>query len=358
MILALNMLGISTDALASGSSEMKKPGSASNSNAWATLSLPERIESSEEFRKSIVKVRKAFTGIEEHGDKEERFLNLMYYLLGWMVGDLGKNFSSKRPWARLQLDLCSKHPENLLLGSFVMNCMKMLGIPYTRLADRPPRQRHQHAEHRWQSYYSGVIAWLFTACLGLQRDELTSYDPIRMDWLLEASRARRLWFLRGLADSDGGVNISNKTVEITSEPNTEFIKALFDSLGTPVLSYASKGVETISMRATEAMKLRIFNPEIEGHKSRLLLKLAKARTFQRHWPEWLKEKVHRLIENGVDPSTIRNKLLFEDRTYVKLKTIKSKQRKVKNFEASGGNPVPFPAIRTLDPLLTRQLSLL
>ena len=176
MILAISMLGISTYALASRSSEMKRPGSASNSNVWARLSLPERIESSYEFQKSIGEVRKAFTGIEEHGDKEERFLNLMHYLLGWMVGDFGKNFSSKRPWARLQLDLCRKHPENLPLGNFVMNCVGILGVPYTRIADEPPREREPHGLYRWLSYFSEVFVWLFTSCMGLEHGELTSYD--------------------------------------------------------------------------------------------------------------------------------------------------------------------------------------
>ena len=157
MILAINMLRICTDALASRLSEMKKPGSASNSNVWARISLPEGIESSDEFQKSIGEVRKAFTGIEELGDKEEGFLNFMYYLLGWMVGDLGKNFSSKRPWARLQLDLCRKHPENLALGNFVMNCVAILGVQYTRIADGPPREREPHGLYRWLSYFSEVF---------------------------------------------------------------------------------------------------------------------------------------------------------------------------------------------------------
>jgi hypothetical protein len=75
---------------------MKKPGSASNSTVWSTLVLPERIHSSIEFEQSTVKVRKAFTGTEEKGKEGQRFLNLMYYLLGFMVVMQGRT-STRNP---------------------------------------------------------------------------------------------------------------------------------------------------------------------------------------------------------------------------------------------------------------------
>ena len=100
-----------------------------------------------------------------------------------------------------------------------------------------------------------------------------------MDWLLTASRESRIRFLRGVADSDGLVNIRNRTVEITTEPNTVFIKTLFTSLNVHARTYVSKGVGVVSITAPEAMKPRIFNPETEMHRGRLLQKLANAKTF-------------------------------------------------------------------------------
>jgi hypothetical protein len=307
---------------------MKKPGSASNSIVWSTLVLPKKIQTPFEFERSIVKVRTAFTGTVEQGKDGERFLNLMYYLLGFMVGDAGKNFSSKPTLARLELAFCRKHPENLILGTFVISCVLMLGIPCTRIADSPPKEREPHGAYRWQSYFSEVVAWLFTSCLGLRSDELTSYDPVRMSWLLSAAYERRVWFLRGVADSDGGVNIRNRTVQITTEPNTELFQALFSSLNVHSLACMSKGTGTLSITASDALKLQIFNPEVETHRGCLLKRLANARTFQYKWPEWLETKVCRMLKEGLDISTIRNRILFEDDTYVKLKTIKS--RRIKN----------------------------
>ena len=308
---------------------MKKPGSASNSTVWSTLTLPEIIQSSREFEKSVIQVRKGFTEIEERGQNAERFLDLMYYLLGFMVGDAGKNFSAEHSRARLQLDLCRKHPENLTLGNFVLNCVQMLGIPWTRIADSPPRDREPHGLYRWQSYFSEVVAWLFTSCLGLRFNELTSYNPVRMDWLLSAVFGRRVWFFRGVADSDGGVNVRNRTVEITTEPNSRLFQALFSSLNVHSLAYLSKGTGTLSISAMDAIKLQIFNPEVETHKGRLLQMLASAKTFQRRWPEWLDTKVNLLLREGLEPSSIRNRILQEDHTYVKLKTIKAKQLELK-----------------------------
>lgn len=255
----------------------------------------------------------------------------MYYLLGWMVGDLGKNFTKNQSLARLELDLSRKYPENLPLGSFVMTCISMIGIPCGRIADGPPRKRDRHGLYRWVSYFSEVVAWLHTACLGLQGSELTSYDPVKMKWMLTASREARIWFLRGVADSDGTVSMRNRTVVITSEPNTAFFKTLFKSLGLRAWTHTSRGFGCVTISATDAAKMRIFNPEIETHRGRLLKKLATARTFQRRWPNWLENKAASLQMSGLSPSAVRNRILFEDNTYVKLKTIKSKQVHVQEW---------------------------
>ncbi len=307
---------------------MRKPGSASNSTVWSTLVLPQMIESPQEFEKSIIQIRKGFTRIEERGQNEERFLNLMYYLLGWMVGDAAKNFSANQPLARFELSLSRKHPENLNLGNFVMSCIEKLGIPCRRIADGLPRKRDSYGMYRWMSYFSEVFFWLHTACVGLHRDELTSYDPVRMDWLLSAAPEHRRRFVRGLADSDGTVNVRNRTVVITTEPNTAFVKALYNSLSYHALSHISRGVGYISITAGDAMELQVFNPEVETHRGRLLQKLATASTFQYRWPAWLESKVCGLLREGLDVGTIRDRLLIEDNTYVKLKTIKSKRLKM------------------------------
>jgi hypothetical protein len=301
----------------------RKSGSASVTRIWASIQLPfTRIQTPLEFEEGELRICSATFGTLSVPEERERFLHLMYYLLGWMVGDAGKGFYPKKNWARFQLNLCRGHQENLALGNFVMNCITLLGVPWTRIADKTPYENEPHGDFRWQSYYSEVFLWLHVACLGLSTSERTTTHPVRMRWLLSASFENRLWFLRGIADSDGGVNISNKTVEITSEPNATLIEVLLNSLGIQTLAWVSKGIGMVSVRGIDAFHLSLFNPEVESHKSRLLEKIVNAHTFQRHWPEWLNAKVQQFLRDEVRPVKIGDKLLFELNTYTKLKTIK------------------------------------
>ena len=303
---------------------MRKPGSASNSRVWSTLALPKKISSAAEFERCIVTIRKAYTG---NGGRKRRLLDLTYYLLGWMVGDAGKNFHKRLYMARFTLDLSRKHSQNLPLGDFVMSCISMLGVPCGRIADSPPRKRDRYGQYRWLSYFSEVFAWLHTACLGLQPDQLTSYDPVKMDWLLTAPREAKLWFLRGIADSDGTVNARNRTVNIITEPNSGLIIALLQSLGVRTGTWVSKGVDVVSISAANAMNLRIFNPIVETHRGRLLQRIGDARTYRGRWPGWLHSKVDGLVAAGLDAVQIRDALLETDHTYVTLRTIKSRAMK-------------------------------
>jgi len=298
----------------------KKPGSASNSRVWETLTLPSKIESATEFEKSVLAIRRAYTGSQ--GDR--RFLDLTYYLLGWLVGDAGKNFSPTHPWARVELGLTRKHPENLQLGDFVMNCISLIGITCGRIKDGETCAREPHGSYRWMSYFSEVFFWFHTSCLGLQREELTSYDSVKMDWLLTASPDSILWFLRGVADSDGTVNVRNKVVAITSEPNGPFFAKLFALVGVRATLYNSKGYDCVSISVTDAARVRIFNPELVTHRNRLLNRLAAAQTFQARWPAWLEERARQLLAENTDLSAVRNTLLFEDDTYVTLRTLRTK----------------------------------
>jgi len=173
-------------------------------------------------------------------------------------------------------------------------------------------------------YFSEVFVWFHTACMGLDRDQLTSYDSVRMDWLLTASSDSIKWFLRGIADSDGTVNVRNKVVAITSEPNGPLFVKLFAMVGVHATIHKSKGFDCVSISVSDAVRIRIFNPEMETHRGVLLEKLASAQTFQARWPFWLEERVRSLLADHPDLSTVRNILLFEDDTYVKLKTLKTK----------------------------------
>jgi len=246
---------------------------------------------------------------------------LMYYLLGWMVGDASKSFYKSHTLARFELQLSRKHMQNLRLGNFVIDSISNLGVPCGRIKDSPPRSRDKFGQYRWMSYFLETFAWLYTSCLGLKPDELTSYAPVKMDWLLTAPREARIWFLRGIADSDGTVNVRNRTVDLVSEPNSGLLVALFHSVGISAGTWVSKGVGVVSIPVPRAMELSIFNPKVETHRGKLLRRLANAKTYQGRWPAWLHCKVTRLLLQGESVTHIRDRLLWEDNTYVTLRTL-------------------------------------
>lgn len=238
----------------------------------------------------------------------------------------GRDSTRRNPGLESCLRYVVGHPENLELGYYVMSCIGELGVPWTRIADGRSCKGEPHGSHRWQSYFSEAVEWFHLACLGLGREELTSYTAVRMHWLLSASRAHRLWFLRGIADSDGTVNIKNRSVVLTTHPNGRFFLELFESLGLPARLNLSDGEQYVSIRAKLAMQIQIFNPEIETHRSTLLVALATARAYERRWPTWLETEASKLAKEGLSASEIRNRILFQFQTYVKLETIRSRMR--------------------------------
>jgi hypothetical protein len=288
------------------------------------VSLPNHVHSHEEFADAVLKI---CDYLSMAGDGRFRFSHLIkraYYLLGWLAGDAVKQFAARSQKARIGLSLCKKHRENLALGEYVSKCITMLGVPVNRIADEPRSAREPHGEFRWLSSYSSIVSWLKTACLGLAREELTSYIPLRMDWLLTAPPEHRLWFLRGLADSDGTVNVRNKAVAIITSPNTDLVRKLLASLGCHHTFGMSKGVGVVAISANDAARIKIFNPNVMTHRRKQLDNVCNAATYQRHWPKWLESRVEGLMRKGLDVRSMRDVLLNKDRVYVKLKTLKRK----------------------------------
>lgn len=232
---------------------------------------------------------KALAGIEVTIERD-RFIELMYYLLGWFLGDLGKRFGPEHfMTADVDIGLSRRHPENEVLGEYVAECIGSLGIFIKRSRDRLPSAKHQYGSYVWYSRRSPVFGWFHKACLGLKWNERASYHPVRMDWILSVPRECRIWFIRGLADSDGDVHFKDKCVDITTSPNTRLIKALLSSLGLHTTVSFFRNSSRVTVSASDAAQIQIFNPELYTHRRKILEKLVGARTFPRHWPKWLRK---------------------------------------------------------------------
>ena len=74
------------------------------------------------------------------------------------------------------------------------------------------------------------------------------------------------------------------------------------------------------------MRIQVFNPVLLTHRRKLLERLAKAKTFQRHWPGWLDEKVGGMIRAGRGVREICETVLDEDNVFIKMHTVKRKAK--------------------------------
>jgi len=130
---------------------MKKPNSSSRLTSEPIPALPTKISKAREFEKCVLTIRCVCTGTR--GD-EERFLGRMYYLLGWLVGDAGKGFTPRELFkVRMEIGLCKGHPENSVLGQYVIDSLGMLGVLGNRIADGLATIREPHGSFRLQSRY-------------------------------------------------------------------------------------------------------------------------------------------------------------------------------------------------------------
>ena len=203
---------------------------------------------------------------------------LLAYLLGMIVGDSGKQGGKQVRFASMRLDLhlSKKHETNHRLGDFVCLCANSLGIPMEKMRDKPPtgatrRSKNPTAAYRWTSESSPLLAWMFSVCLGLDWDQLTSYDQVKMEWILDSPAEFRKGFVQGLADSDGTVR--PYTVEIASVPNSEFVAKLLRGLGLGSAHSIKEDdmLMRVSLKSADAASLPIFNEFVRSYRYQQLL---------------------------------------------------------------------------------------
>jgi hypothetical protein len=206
-------------------------------------------------------------------------VELFAYLLGMMVGDLSKSGGQQKRFASMHLDLqlSQKHGSNERFGEFVCLATNSLGIQMNRIRDKHPTgttklARNPTSAYRWTSGRSPLFAWMFSVCIGLKWAQLTSYNPVQMDWVFKAPFDFRKRFVQGIADSDGRVN--SYVVEIVSVPNAEFVTRLLHTLDLPSAYTRIEYGQPLrtSVRAKEAANLPIFSEIVKGYRYEHLMR--------------------------------------------------------------------------------------
>ena len=109
-------------------------------------------------------------------------------------------------------------------------------------------------------------------CLGLNWEEKTSHNQLRMKWLFRAPDDFRRRFIQGIADSDGSVK--HHQVIITSFPNSEFLVEILQTLGISsahVIQEYGRPLR-VYVGSRESAGLPLFNEMVGGYRYQKLQK--------------------------------------------------------------------------------------
>jgi hypothetical protein len=211
-------------------------------------------------------------------------MSLFGFLLGATVGDAGKRVKGVTKFVSraLSLELSENKPNSLGFGEFTSLCANAsLNIRMHRVNDGPiSDRRFSHSRVlRWLSMSSPIMSWVFNECLGLENAETTTYDSLRMTWILQAPPEFRIAFLQGISESDGWPDAGQDRVKMVSSPNTKLFKSILESVGCNPIVIDQPPVELLSITSTEAYALPVFNPRIRSNLYDDMETLARAKRY-------------------------------------------------------------------------------
>ena len=211
------------------------------------------------------------------------------YVLGLLVGDAAKQSSFQS--TDIKLKLSTKYSWSKEMGEGVCYALGKLGI-IAKLSSHP-----KYA-FQWFTERTPVITWMMQEVLGLNFDELTTYNPIRAEWLLNSPRQVRLKFIQGLNDSDGFVSLKGQYIGIASGVNGNFTVGLLSTFG--IKSRYSEKSYKVSIEEQESIKKACRLPFFQfatGRQSDAakLLELLEVRSVSRRKPVPL-EIIQQIIE--------------------------------------------------------------
>ncbi len=137
---------------------------------------------------------------------------LFGFFLGMVIGD-GSKSKQKTSHRHIGLVLSMKYNTNLAVGDFTCICAQSIGLRMCRSKDLARPNGKPHAFFQWTSQSSPLIDWLHNVALGLCEGEVTTYNPIRADWILTAPPEFRIGLVQGLSESDGSPNVAGQSME-------------------------------------------------------------------------------------------------------------------------------------------------
>lgn len=314
----------------------KNLGSPSEGNVWLWLNLksditmegnpmrvPLKINGWEDIRFVINQLEP----IEDNFSlkKEESFA----FILGMMIGDVGK-LSENRD--RLDLQLSKVYKTNKNLGELFCNCVKKLGFKAYRI-------KGNEKFFRWHTQSSPFFTWIYEVVLGLKRIETTTYNTVKMNWILNSPQNVLKRFLQGIFESDGSVLYDNR-ITCASFPNSYLIKNILKRFNINSYIINDKGWKRLNIEGFDNLikaSSILFAPEIKSNRYKLLKKIANAdRNSGKKTPLILRNIVKNLHNKGFNNYQVSKVLLEKYNFVLSRKTIQElKIKEVKNGSKRG-----------------------
>jgi hypothetical protein len=259
---------------------------------------------------------------------------LFGFLLGMIIGDAAKS-KQGRGHRHIGLVLSKKYETNLRLGEFTCKCAQHFGLRMARKKDQARRDGKPHGFYEWTSQSSPLIDWMYHVALGLAEGELTTYDPIHLDWAIDSPVEFRIGLIQGIAESDGSVSIASQTVEFWIIPNWDFLIRLLASLGL----HGFRNREAVSLSKSQAIasfRVPVFSEFLQTARYQKLKTMATTRRLAKkeRLPVEVREAVMGLAAEGFSIPKIVEKVAVTNGLLISFEAAQRWARKAK----AQGNP--------------------
>lgn len=258
------------------------------------VQVPERIESWMDVERVLSQLRPLETLSTQFS-----LAYIFGFFVGMMIGDAHKP-KQGRGHRNVHLVLSQRYDTNVKIGDFTALCARNIGLRMERGKDIPKPDDKPFGFYEWVSQSSPLIDWIFNVVLGLNNGQHTTYDPVRMDWALEAPADFRLGLLHGIAESDGSVAVASQTVEFWVIPDWDFMIKLLATFG--LRGFRNReAVSLVKSQAIESFRIPAFAPHLRTVRfSRLELMATTPRLEKRdRLPEDVRSEIMRLASEGL-----------------------------------------------------------
>ncbi len=248
--------------------------------------------------------------------KEECFA----FIMGMMAGDVGK-LSHDRD--RLDLQLTKNSTTNKYLGEFFCTCLRKLGLRVSKIKDVTPIHNTK-GRFRWISQSSPFFQWIYNAVLGLKNEELTTYNSLRMEWILNTPLHIKKRFLQGIFESDGSV-LYDCRITCAVHPNVMLIQNILKDFDIKSYVVNDDGFKVLKIEGlsnlVKSHKI-LFCEEIKTKRYRILDRIVGAENNNnKRTPDSIKTLVKSLHRKGFKGYQISKYLLLKHNYVLSRRTI-------------------------------------